>query len=203
MNDIIRLIVDCIIFIFPAFVANAAPVFLGRGKRYNAPIDGGRLWKDDRRILGNGKTIRGFLGGTMSGMIICVAIIILSNQLSYDLYFMSYFEQSLLYNALEPLNGELWISDIVLGLIIGFLLGCGSLIGDLTGSFLKRRRGLQRGESFPLMDQLGFLLTALLFVYPIIPWPLYWLIVLIPMTLFLHISLNLLNYFMGMQEVPF
>ena len=203
MNEVVTLVIDGIIFIFPAFIANAAPVFLGRGTKYNAPIDGGKLWKDNRRILGNGKTIRGFIGGTMSGMVICAVIFLLANQFSYSLSFMSNFEKSFFYSSLIPLNSGSWTSTIVLGLLVGFLLGSGSLVGDLAGSFLKRRRGLKRGESFPLMDQLGFLFTALLFVYPIMPWPLYWLIILIPMTLILHIGLNLLSYFVGMQEVPF
>ena len=58
--------IEAIIFIFPAFVANAAPVLLGRGSRFNAPIDGGRYWVDNRRILGDGKTIRGFSGGVLA-----------------------------------------------------------------------------------------------------------------------------------------
>ena len=38
---------EAVVFIFPAFVANAAPTILGKGKRFNAPIDGGRYWKDN------------------------------------------------------------------------------------------------------------------------------------------------------------
>jgi CDP-2,3-bis-(O-geranylgeranyl)-sn-glycerol synthase len=203
MVELLTVIIESIIFIFPAFVANASPVFLGRGKRFNSPIDGGRLWKDGRRILGNGKTVRGFIGGTLCGMIVCVAIMLIVNHNLYSFSFMTSLEQGLLYNILEPLGVTFWTNKIFLGLIIGFLLGCGSLIGDLTGSFIKRRHGLQRGESFPLMDQLGFLLTALIFVYLVIPWPLYWLIFLIPITLTLHIVLNLGSYVIGLQEVPF
>ena len=203
MTELIKLIIDGIIFIFPAFVANAAPVFLGKGERWNAPIDGGRVWKDGRRVLGNGKTIRGFVGGTLSSMIVCVLIIALANKFSYHLAFMTYIEQGLLFDILNPLGIDLWINEVFLGLFVGFLLGCGSLIGDLTGSFIKRRYGLQRGESFPFMDQLGFIFTALLFVFPVIPWPLYWLIFLVPLTLILHIVLNFGSYIIGMQEVPF
>ncbi|MFX0087087.1 MAG: CDP-2,3-bis-(O-geranylgeranyl)-sn-glycerol synthase [Candidatus Hodarchaeota archaeon] len=203
MVELITLIIESIIFIFPAFVSNASPVFLGRGKRFNAPIDGGKVWKDGRRVLGNGKTIRGFIGGTICGMIVSVAILILVSQISYSFSFMTSLEQGLLYTILEPLGITFWTNKVLLGLIIGFLLGCGSLIGDLTGSFIKRRYGLQRGESFPLMDQLGFLFMALIFVYPVIPWPFYWLVFLIPITLTLHILLNLGSYFVGFQDVPF
>jgi CDP-2,3-bis-(O-geranylgeranyl)-sn-glycerol synthase len=89
-----------------------------------------------------------------------------------------------------------------LSALIGFLLGCGALIGDIIGSFIKRRSGLQRGESYPFMDQLGFLVVALVFVFPVIPWPLVWLLVLAPITLGLHIGLNVLSYVVGIQEVP-
>ena len=48
--------------------------------------------------------------------------------------------------------------------LAGFLLSLGALIGDAFGSFIKRRLGLERGKSFPLLDQLGFVVFALLFV---------------------------------------
>ncbi len=203
MVELLTLIIEIIIFILPAFVANASPVFLGRGKRLNAPIDGGRVWKDGRRVLGNGKTIRGFIGGIFCGIIVSVAILLLANQISFSFSFMPSYERGFLYTILEPLGVTFWTNKVLLGLITGFLLGSGSLIGDLTGSFIKRRHGLQRGESFPLMDQLGFLFMALIFIYPVIPWPFHWLIFLIPITLTLHIFLNLGSYFIGLQEVPF
>ncbi|MFX0013085.1 MAG: CDP-2,3-bis-(O-geranylgeranyl)-sn-glycerol synthase [Promethearchaeota archaeon] len=202
MNGVIVLIIDSIIFIFPAFVANAAPTILGKGKRFNGPIDGGRLWKDNKRILGDGKTIRGFVSGVFCGMLTCVAIIILGNYTGYPLVFMTYMKGGLLYNVLKPLDTAILDNMILLGSLIGFLLGCGALIGDIIGSFIKRRSGLKRGESYPLMDQLGFLVTALILVYLVIPWPVIWLIFLVPISLGLHISLNLLSYVAGVQEVP-
>ena len=44
---------DAILFIIPAYVANSIPVVMGGGP----PLDGGRMWKDGKRILGDGKTI--------------------------------------------------------------------------------------------------------------------------------------------------
>ncbi len=198
MVDIIVTIINSIVFVFPALVANAAPVFLGRGSRYNRPIDGGRFWKDDKRILGDGKTIRGFLGGTLSGIVTCVAIVILFSNVNYPIVIISRFNKGILYPFLQFMADNF----ILQAILIGFLLGCGALLGDLAGSFIKRRSGLKRGESFLFMDQLGFLLTALLLIYPVAPWPIEWGILLLPLTLGLHMVLNFLGYLIGIQEVP-
>ncbi len=198
MVDIIESIFNSIIFIFPALVANAAPVFLGRGNRYNGPLDGGKFWKDNKRILGDGKTIRGFLGGTLSGILTCVAIVILSSSMSYPVTIVSRFNQGILFPLLQFMANNSFLQAI----LIGFLLSCGALLGDLAGSFIKRRSGLKRGESFLFMDQLGFLLAALILVYPIAPWPIEWFLLLLPLTLGLHIVLNFFGYLIGIQDVP-
>ncbi|MFX1518027.1 MAG: CDP-2,3-bis-(O-geranylgeranyl)-sn-glycerol synthase [Promethearchaeota archaeon] len=197
MIDLIYLIMDAVVFIFPAFAANAAPTVLGKGKRLNAPIDGGRYWKDNKRILGDGKTIRGFISGVFCGMISCVGIIVIASYSGYSLEYVTIFKDGIFYWIFYPIDNY-----IVLSALVGFLLGCGALIGDIIGSFIKRRSGLQRGESYPFMDQLGFLVVALVFVSPVIPWPLIWLLVLAPITLGLHIGLNILSYVVGIQEVP-
>lgn len=202
MADLIDLVMSSVIFIFPAFLANGAPTILGKGKHLNAPIDGGRLWKDNKRILGDGKTIRGFVSGVVCGMISSVVIIILASNSGYHLAYMNYFTEGILNKMLLAVDVNLGDNGIVLGSLVGFLLGSGALVGDIIGSFIKRRSGLQRGESYPFMDQLGFLIIALIVVYVVIPWPLIWLIILLPITLSLHIGLNMLSYVAGIQEVP-
>ncbi|MFX0151542.1 MAG: CDP-2,3-bis-(O-geranylgeranyl)-sn-glycerol synthase [Candidatus Hodarchaeota archaeon] len=199
---LVKIIIDAAIFVFPAFMANASPTILGKGKHFNTPIDGGRLWRDNKRILGDGKTVRGFISGVISGMIICVAIILIAKQLNYPLTFLSMLKSGIAYSVAHPLGAILFSNEIILGSLVGFTLGSGALIGDLIGSFIKRRSGLKRGESFFFMDQLGFLITAMLFTYLIIPWPIIWFVLLIPLTLVLHISLNLVSYSIGLQEAP-
>lgn len=66
MTDLIHLIADAIWFILPAYFANAAPVVAGGGP----PIDMGKKLGDGRRILGGGKTIRGFLAGLIIGSLV-------------------------------------------------------------------------------------------------------------------------------------
>ncbi len=195
-----KVFIDSILFIFPAFVANGIPTILGKGKRFNGPIDGGRYWSDGKRILGEGKTIRGLVSGVLSGMLSCMAIIVIAKQFNYPLAFMNLSTQSYLSILFPMINFH--GNELVFGALIGFLLGFGALFGDMVGSFIKRRSGLQRGESYMFMDQLGFLVTALLFTALIIPWPVAWVIFLVPSTLFLHIGTNLLSYRVGLQEVP-
>jgi CDP-2,3-bis-(O-geranylgeranyl)-sn-glycerol synthase len=59
MDEIIKLF----IFILPAYIANATPVLLGGG----AKMDFGRNFKDGKRLLGDGKTWRGFFSGVLAG----------------------------------------------------------------------------------------------------------------------------------------
>jgi CDP-2,3-bis-(O-geranylgeranyl)-sn-glycerol synthase len=184
-----KIFINAIIFIFPAFVANGIPTILGKGKRFNAPIDGGHYWFDGKRILGDGKTVRGFVSGVLGGIVTCVAIIVVADQIHYPLRFMNIVNY--------PITNK-----IMFGALVGFLLGFGALFGDIVGSFIKRRSGLQRGESYMFMDQLGFLVTALLFTAVIIPWPIAWIIFLVPSTLILHVGTNLLSYRVGLQNVP-
>ena len=66
MTDVIQLIINALVFILPAYFANAAPVVFGGG----APIDGGRKFFDGRHIFGPGKSIRGFIVGLIAGLLI-------------------------------------------------------------------------------------------------------------------------------------
>jgi CDP-2,3-bis-(O-geranylgeranyl)-sn-glycerol synthase len=202
LAELSKLIIDATIFVFPAFVANAAPTILGKGTRFNAPIDGGRLWRDNKRILGDGKTIRGFISGVTCGMIACVTILIVANQISYPVAFLTLVRNSVIYSIMQPIVPGFLQNEIIVGSLIGFLLGCGALIGDIIGSFIKRRSGLKRGESYIFMDQLGFLVTAFVMAYIVVPWPFSWILLLLPITLVLHISLNLVSYNIGLQKAP-
>ena len=58
---IITSIIVSLYIISPAYVSNGFAVLFGRNGH---PIDGGRNFFDNNRILGDGKTIVGFIGGT-------------------------------------------------------------------------------------------------------------------------------------------
>lgn len=56
-------LIGLIVFILPAYIANASPVILGGGP----PMDFGKKFGDGKRVLGDGKTWRGFFGGILAG----------------------------------------------------------------------------------------------------------------------------------------
>jgi CDP-2,3-bis-(O-geranylgeranyl)-sn-glycerol synthase len=48
-------------------------------------------------------------------------------------------------------------------ILFGFLISLGALLGDLAGAFIKRRLGLSPGDLMPLIDQVDFIIGAILF----------------------------------------
>jgi len=53
--------------IWPAYVANASPLVVSRVIKRRHPMDFGKYFIDGRRILGDGKTIEGFMVGVLAG----------------------------------------------------------------------------------------------------------------------------------------
>jgi len=83
------------------------------------------------------------------------------------------------------------------------LLSIGTHIGDLTGSFIKRRINLKPGTSAPVLDQIGFLIFALLLTYPKYPVDIETLIILTVLTLILHPLTNLIAYIAKIKDKPY
>ncbi len=59
-------VAHALLFIFPAYCANAAPVIFGGG----FPIDRGKTFLDGKPIFGSHKTFRGFLSGLVVGTLV-------------------------------------------------------------------------------------------------------------------------------------
>jgi CDP-2,3-bis-(O-geranylgeranyl)-sn-glycerol synthase len=59
----------------------------------------------------------------------------------------------------------LFHNNLTLNLLFGFLLSFGALTGDLVKSFLKRRAGIDSGESWALWDQIDYVLGAIIFTF--------------------------------------
>ncbi|MFQ5976938.1 MAG: CDP-2,3-bis-(O-geranylgeranyl)-sn-glycerol synthase [Candidatus Heimdallarchaeota archaeon] len=186
--NVLSLLIAMIAFIIPAYFGNMAPVFVGGGP----PMDGGRVWKDGRRILGSGKTWRGFFGGiavaAVAGMFISLA----------GFYDENFAEEALLYGLLKS---PAMLEPVTLGVFLGFLQGLGALVGDAIGSFIKRRRNIERGGPLWGLDQLGFVILAMTFAYPFYAWPLEY-VLLIPVTFFVHLGANATGYILGLKDVP-
>jgi CDP-2,3-bis-(O-geranylgeranyl)-sn-glycerol synthase len=52
-------------------------------------------------------------------------------------------------------------------IMFGFIVSLGALVGDLTGAFLKRRLNIPPGGLLPVVDQIDFILGAILFSIPL------------------------------------
>lgn len=171
----------------PSLLPNSAAVVFGGG----APMDFGRSWRG-KRILGDGKTWSGFVGGVSAGV-----------SLGIILLFISY--------PFDPVDfwGFGGYPESV-GIIL--VLALGSLLGDICGSFVKRRLGMEGGAKAPILDQYNFVIgsvvLALLF-YPgwfmdsfvegihILALVVY--LVAVPL---LHRLVNIIGYKIGKKDVP-
>ena len=93
------------------------------------------------------------------------------------------------------------VTDVSNGILIGFLLGFGALLGDALGSFIKRRLGIGRGKPAPVLDQLDFLIVALILVSPVVELNLFFIIIAIVLTLIIHLVANGGAYLLGLKDV--
>jgi CDP-2,3-bis-(O-geranylgeranyl)-sn-glycerol synthase len=138
-------------------------VLFGGGR----PIDSGKVLSDGQRILGDNKTIRGFVGGFGVGIIVG----------AFESVFVS---QNLLFVAI--------------------LASLGALIGDLVGAFVKRRLRITPGGSLPVLDQLDFVVGAILFVVPIMNLSLSTALIILLVTPPVHLLTNAGAYLLGLKS---
>ncbi len=172
-------------FGLPAWIANATPVLGGGGR----PIDGGRIYKDGHRVLGDGKTIRGFIVGIFFGILTGIGQMLAAPHLHPLLA---------QYVTVTP-DMEL---VLYMQLPVAILLSFGALTGDIIGSFIKRRVNVKSGDPSPIMDQLGFIVVALIFAYPVIQPGSIYVFILILVTLGIHWISNALGYLLGLKKHP-
>jgi CDP-2,3-bis-(O-geranylgeranyl)-sn-glycerol synthase len=169
----------------PAWIANSTPVIFGGG----APIDRGKRFRDGRRLLGDGKTVRGFLVGVLFGVLTGAAQVLLA---PFLLPIMS--DYVVVTAQMEEI--------LFMSFPTTVLLSIGALLGDMIGSFVKRRVSLESGGPAPVLDQLGFIIAALALASPFLqPSPIY-VIVLISVTLLVHWVSNVGGYLLGFKENP-
>jgi len=169
----------------PAWVANSTPVILGGGM----PIDRGRVLRDGHRLFGNSKTIRGFVAGVICGTLTGAA----------QAFVAPFLEPILaLYVVVTP---EMETA-LLMNLSAAFLLSIGALTGDLLGSFFKRRANIKSGGPSPMLDQLGFVIVALIAgSFFLQPAPQY-VQLLILITLCVHWLSNALGFIVGLKKHP-
>lgn len=160
----------------PAYAANGFPPLM-RGRR---AIDGGRKWHG-KRVFGDGKTIEGTFGGIFFGLLLAELQMLAQARFGGEIAFLQLPEMTL------PLAAALSV---------------GALIGDVAGSFIKRRLDVKRGDSILLLDQLGFLIVALLLAYAIAPFDALLIVTLLVLTPPIHILANILGYYLRLKKQP-
>ncbi len=78
----------------------------------------------------------------------------------------------------------------------------GALLGDLTGAFLKRRLGIAPGGLLPVVDQIDFVVGAIVFCLPLglLSWELTLAVLLI--TPPIHLLTNFVAYKLKLKKNP-
>jgi CDP-2,3-bis-(O-geranylgeranyl)-sn-glycerol synthase len=84
--------------------------------------------------------------------------------------------------------------------ILGSLASLGALLGDLLGAFIKRRLKMEPGAPFPVLDQLDFILGALLLTYPVHQAKVGTAIILGLFTPPAHLLANFIAYHLGVKK---
>jgi len=165
----------------PAYVPNNAAVLAGGGR----PIDGGRTWRG-HRLLGDGKTWRGTAFGVAAGVALALVL-----------------------DAVRPaLLSLLWFDLPHFPFVPALTLSAGAMFGDVTASFLKRRTGRARGAAFPILDQLDFVVGALVLTALAAPawfgrwftWPV--VLAVLVLTPLLHVSTNWVAFRLHLKNEP-
>jgi CDP-2,3-bis-(O-geranylgeranyl)-sn-glycerol synthase len=89
-------------------------------------------------------------------------------------------------------------------ILFGLLLSLGALTGDLVGAFVKRRIGIAPGGLLPVIDQVDFIVGALLFSLSLpletFSWELALVVLLI--TPPVHLLTNFAAYKLGLKSNP-
>lgn len=112
------------------------------GKGLNVPIDHRKILKDGKRLFGDNKTWKGFLGISVLTVICAViwgAVCGSDGYLFEHNYMYRNFDNTLIYN-------------IVMGLALGFAYA----LFELPNSFIKRRMGISPGKAINGLKGKGF-----------------------------------------------
>jgi len=88
-------------------------------------------------------------------------------------------------------------------IMFGFLLSLGALFGDLAGAFVKRRLAINPGGLLPVIDQLDFIMGAILFSLPLsMPWSWQLLVTILIITPPIHLLTNFVAYKLRLKSNP-
>lgn len=88
-------------------------------------------------------------------------------------------------------------SRLLLG---GFLIGLGTVLGDLLGAFAKRRFHIKPGSPLPIVDQLDFVFGGLILGQIIFPLNFWSVIIVVLVTPPIHLGTNYGAYLLGIKR---
>jgi CDP-2,3-bis-(O-geranylgeranyl)-sn-glycerol synthase len=157
----------------PAYLANGAPTLLINYKKH--PIDFGKYFGKSR-VFGNGKTWEGLVFA-------CFAAFIAGIILKY-----AYFWLNLAWIDIHPFGYA--------------FIGLGAMVGDLAGSFAKRRLGMSRGENAGLLDKMDFIIRAMVFARVIVAYSWVTALLVLAATPIIHRAANIFGYKVGIKKEP-
>ncbi len=170
--DLAIFLIRIILYIAPLYLANSSAMIFGG----SLPIDLNKRFIDGKPIFGRGKTFRGAFVGILIGGITALII-----------------------SLLFPFYTEKITSGY---LLLGFLLASGAIIGDIAGSFFKRRNNIPQGTEVLFLDQLDFVFGSMIlgsFVY--VP-SFYEVVIICVTTLIIHKLTNYIAFKIKLKKVP-
>ena len=168
--------IAAILFFLPAGLSNMSPVLANKVpglREWKTPIDFGRHFRG-KRILGDNKTWRGLLTGTVVGGITAVIV--------------------------SRLNANTVVT--IVPFWTGILLGFGALAGDSIESFFKRQVGVKPGDSWFPFDQLDYIIGGLLAILPLVALPMWVITTILTVYFVLHLLVAYLAYRVGLKSKP-
>ncbi len=179
---VLAYILGALWFFLSAGIANGVPVILARLpllRDWKIPLDCGKKYRG-KRWLGDNKTWRGLLGGSLLGGLTAL--------LQYAFNF--------------KLPGFQLVTSPGLAFAIGFLMGFGALIGDAIESFFKRQRDIGPGNAWFPFDQLDYIFGGLLMSYPLAK-PSWLLMLTVVIAWFgVHLFSVYAGYLTGLRDKP-
>jgi len=164
--------------LLPAGISNMTPPLLKKINLLNKPVDFGKKYRG-RRILGDHKTWRGFLFGTLAAIIF--------------IYLQRGLTNTLNLNTIISYNS----SNLFL---LGFLFGFGALFGDALKSFFKRQSDIPPGKPWIPFDQIDWVFGAILMSEVYVRLTAYQVITTLVLFGLLHPVVNFISYLMGIQK---
>lgn len=165
-------------------------------KKLQIPMDGGKSLKDGKRIFGDHKTWKGFIGYIIWNMVCMVVWGLICKIAGLETYNMLYtnYENTILFN-----------------LAAGALVGFGYALFELPNSFLKRRLGIEPGKSisgvlkafFVFFDQADSVFGCVLVVCIFAPMSVGFYFLYVVVGAVTHIIINMLLYVCRLRKNMF